>query len=72
MRRGFFSSGNEKMLNKLSPDCYEVKGISQSALHVPVMLVRSNELKLQAITSVLALDYLLMAVKRKNCCSLPK
>lgn len=88
MRRGIFPSGNEKKLNKLSPlqktqedrlsvvkyvkDCCGVKGSNQSAVHVPARLVRSNELKLQDITSVLALDYFLMAVKMKNCCSLPK
>ena len=88
MRRGFFSSENEKRLNKLSPlkktkedrlsdfkndkDCCEVKGSNQSALHVPAMLVRSNELKLQDMTSVLASDYFLIVVKMKNCCSLPK
>lgn len=88
MRRRFFPSGNAKKLNKLSPlqknkedqlpvfkyvkDCYRVKGSNQSALHVPARLVRSNELKLQDISSVLALDYFLMAVKMKNCCSLPK
>ena len=82
MRRGFFSSENEKRLNKLSPlkktkedrlsvfkyvkDCCEVKGRNQSALHVPAMLVRSNELKLQDTTSVLASDYFLIVVKMKN------
>lgn len=67
-----FSSENVKRLNKLSPDCSEVKGGSQSVLHVLAMLVRSNELKLQGATSVLALDHFLMTVKMKNCCSLPK
>lgn len=88
MIRGFFSIKNEKKLNKRSPlqktkedrlsvfkyvkDCFGVKGSNQSALHVPARLVRSNELKLQDITSVLALDYFLMALKMKNRCSLPK
>lgn len=57
---------------KYVKDCYGVKGSNQSALHVPARLVRSNELKLQDITSVLALDHFLMAVKMKNCCSLLK
>lgn len=88
MIRGFFSIKNEKKLNKRSPlqktkedrlsvfkyvkDCFGVKGSNQSALHVPARLVRSNELKLQDITLVLALDYFLMALKMKNRCSLPK
>lgn len=62
----------KKRLNKLSPDCSEVKGGSQSVLQVFAMLVRNNELKRGDITSVLALDHFLMTVKMKNCCSLPK
>lgn len=63
MRRGFLSSENEKRLNNPGPlkrtrkdrlsvfkyvqDYSEVKGSSQSVLHVPAVLMRSNELKLQ-------------------------
>lgn len=57
---------------KYGKDCYGLKGSNQSAFHVPSRLVRSNELKLQDIISVLALDYFLMAVKMKSCFSLPK
>lgn len=64
----FLSSEKEKRLNKLRflktsqedmlsvfkyvKDSCEVKGTSQSVHHVPAMLVRSSELKLQGITSV--------------------
>lgn len=81
----FLLSENEKRLNKLSPlkkakedrlSVYKsvkdahANSYEQSALHVLALFVRSNELKLQDVTSVLALDYYVM--KLKNCCRLPE